>query len=373
MVCIEIQKITLEHFRNIGHLELHPEPGVNIIYGENAQGKTNLLEAVWLFTGAKSFRGSKEKELIEFGQSICRSEVDYFCAGRFQNAVMEFRTDGNTLKKTITVNDVPLNSAEHLAGRFYSVVFSPVHLSLVKDGPDMRRRFLDTAIGQIVPKYGGTLREYKRILMQRNALMKDLGRFPQLQDTVEVWDENLSRVGAALTYSRARYIDRVAPMAEEIYNGISGGKEAFRIYYRSVIPMEQAMTIQDIKVQMLKELRDSRKTDIEHGLTSVGPHRDDIEFMINDKPMRSYGSQGQQRSGVLALKMAECGMVEEAVGETPIILLDDVMSELDWRRRDYLLNHIEGRQVFVTCCDDESFSSMKEGGRFPIQNGKLIG
>ena len=373
---MRLNSIELTNFRNISDLKLEAAPGVNVICGENAQGKTNLTEAIWMFTGAKSFRGARDKELIQFGQPNCKSSIVFANEQREQTASIElFDTKAisqGQKPKIVTLNEVPLESASELSGQFYAVVFSPTDLSLVKDGPSLRRKFLDTAIGQILPRYHHYLHEYQRILLQRNTLLKDLARFPQLIDTMEVWEENLAKAAAALAFCRARYVRSIAPKACEVYEGISAGKEHIRVSYQCGLRDAQEQTRDHLKAFFLEELRRTRAEDLERGATLCGPHRDDLDIEINSMPMRLYGSQGQQRSAVLALKMAECSMVEEVTGERPIVLLDDVMSELDAGRRDYLLNHLEDRQVFITCCDDASFRGLQEGRSFVIQNGKMI-
>lgn len=373
---MRLESIELTNFRNIRSLSLQAASGVNVIHGENAQGKTNLTEAIWLFTGAKSFRGAKEKELIRFGEVSSRNSIIFSSALRRQSASIELFSSENFSPdkklKRVELNGISLENTSELAGQFYAVVFSPTHLSLVREGPAFRRKFLDTAISQILPRYDHYLHEYQRILLQRNTLLKDLMRFPQLIDTMEVWEENLAKAAAAIVFCRARYISRIRPKTAEVYDGISSGKERFDMHYLCGVQAAQELTRNDLKEFFLKELQKTRKADIERGTTLCGPHRDDLELLVNDMPMRLYGSQGQQRSGVLALKMAECSMVEEVTSETPIILLDDVMSELDAGRRDYLLNHLENRQVFITCCDDSSFHGLKSGKRFLIRSGELI-
>lgn len=371
---MKLERIELTNFRNIESMELEAVPGVNVIHGENAQGKTNLTEAIWLFTGAKSFRGAKDRELIRFGADSCKSKICFSSALRSQTAeiVLSAKETAGTKAKEIFLNDIPLESTSELAGQFYSVVFSPAHLSLVREGPAFRRKFLDTAIGQILPRYEHYLREYQKILLQRNTLLKDLARFPQLIDTMEVWEEHLAKAAAAVVFCRARYVARILPQAAQVYEGISAGKERFTLRYLCGMEKAEEQPKDEIRKFFLKEFQRTRNADIERGATLYGPHRDDLELLVNEMPMRLYGSQGQQRSGVLALKMAECAMVEEVTGETPIVLLDDVMSELDAGRRDYLLNHLENRQVFVTCCDDESFYGLKSGKSFLIQSGNLV-
>lgn len=372
---MRLDNIELTNFRNICSLHLEAATGVNVIHGENAQGKTNLTEAIWMFTGTRSFRGAKDREMIRFGQNSCKSEITFSNQQRTQTASIELFDSATAQdKKTrqILLNGITLENTSELAGQFYAVVFSPAHLSLVRDGPAFRRKFLDTAISQILPRYDHYLHEYQRVLLQRNTLLKDLARFPQLIDTMEVWEEHLARAAAAVVFCRARYVDRIRPQTAAVYNGISSGKERFDLQYQCGAQSESLQTRDDLRAFFLREYQRTRREDIERGATLCGPHRDDLELLVNEMPMRLYGSQGQQRSGVLALKMAECSMVEEVTGETPVVLLDDVMSELDASRRDYLLNHLEGRQVFVTCCDDESFRGLKEGRSFLIHAGELM-
>ena len=362
-----ITRIKLEQFRNMEEIELYPCPGINVIYGDNAQGNTNLAEAIWMFTGAKSFRGAKEKEMLRFGSEQTKLHLEFWGGDRHQSADLHIRN-----QKTAYLNEIQLESAAKLAGHFYAVVFSPTHLSLIKDGPAYRRKFLDTALCQIIPKYEANLREYHRVLDQRNALLKDLERFPQLSDTLDIWDQHLAKCGAWLLYCRTQYVKRILPVACEVYGGISGEKETLSMELESSIGASADMDREQLQKLFAEKLRENRTADIQKRSTSCGPHRDDLELKVNDLPLRLYGSQGQQRSCVLALKLAECAVIEELTGESPVILLDDVMSELDSQRRSYLLNRIKGRQVFVTCCDQESVQLLEEGRTFHIDCGHLL-
>ncbi len=362
-----VTKIQLEQFRNMEEIVLYPCPGINVIYGDNAQGKTNLAEAIWMFTGAKSFRGAKDKEMLRFGAGFSKLHLEFWGGNRHQTADLHIKN-----QKTAWLNEIQLESASKLAGNFYAVVFSPVHLSLIKDGPALRRKFLDTALCQIIPKYEVNLREYHRILDQRNALLKDLERFPQLTDTLEIWDQHLAKCGAWLLYCRAQYMKRILPVACEVYAGISGEKEQLSMALESSIGAHEDMDREELNKLFYEALVASRGSDIQKKATSCGPHRDDLELKVNDLSLRLYGSQGQQRSCVLALKLAECAVIEELTGESPVILLDDVMSELDSQRRSYLLNRIKGRQVFVTCCDQESVQLLEEGKAFHIAGGSIL-
>lgn len=362
-----ITKIKLEQFRNMEEIVLCPCPGINVIYGDNAQGKTNLAEAIWMFTGAKSFRGAKEKEMLRFGTEKTAMHLEFWGGNRQQSADLFL---GN--QKTAFLNEVQLESATKLAGHFYAVVFSPSHLSLIKDGPVQRRKFLDTALCQIIPKYEANLREYHRILDQRNALLKDVERFPQLSETLDIWDQHLAKSGAWLMYCRFQYVKRILPVACEVYAGISGDKERLSLALESSIGADDRMDREGLYRLFQEQLQQNRNSDIQKHVTGCGPHRDDLNLQVNDLPVRLYGSQGQQRSCVLALKLAECAVIEELSGESPVILLDDVMSELDSQRRSYLLNRIKERQVFVTCCDQESVQLLEKGKAFHIEKGQIL-
>ena len=366
---MRIKRIALQNFRNIEQLELRPGEGINLIHGENAQGKTNLIEAVWLFSGMKSFRGARESEMVRFGQENARLTVEFFSEGRDQSASL---TLGR--KRGVWVNEIKRDAVSDLCGVLPAVVFSPVHLSLVKDGPSERRHFLDTAIGQLLPSYNSALSYYQKALFQRNALLRDVQYHSELLDTLEIWDQNLVRAGAQVMLLRQRYIARIGQAAKEVYEGISKGREEMNVSYQcSVEGYDPNWDLPKLRGELEKALRAHRAEDIRQGVTSVGIHRDDLAITLGGLSARLYGSQGQQRSCVLALKLAECGIIEESMGKVPVILLDDVMSELDHSRRDYLLNRIGERQVFITCCEEDIFHVLQSGRSFLIENGAIKG
>ena len=251
------------------------------------------------------------------------------------------------------------------------MVSSPAHRSRVREGPAFRRKFLDTAIGQLMPKYSHYLREYQRILLQRNTLLKDVAQFPQLQDTMDVWEENLAKAAASVAFCRARYVERIRPKAAQVYEGISSGRERMDLSYQCGLKDAHLCTREELRAFYREELLHDRKEDIQRGSTRSGPQRDDLEILVNEVPARLYGSQGQQRSSVLALKMAECSMVEETTSEAPIVLLDDVMSELDDKLQDYILNHIQEWQVFITCCNPDALRGLQNGKTFFVEDGTV--
>lgn len=364
---MRISRLHLEQFRNIESLSVFPCETVNIIYGDNAQGKTNLLEAIWLLSGAKSFRGAKDADLIRFGESRALIESDFFCSGRQQTSKIQLEG-----KKTAWLNDIRQDSITAFAGIFTTVVFSPSHLGLVKDGPAGRRKFLDTSICQITPRYIGMIGQYQRILLQRNTLLKDISYASALLDTLDIWDEKLSALGGVIIRMRMEYTRRLQKEAEDIYKGISMERESFSLDYRPFeLPVQEGQTQREISSLLLEKMMQNRSEDLRSGSTGIGPHRDDLEISINGRSVRSFGSQGQQRSSVLALKLAESRCIGDILGERPVILLDDVMSELDQNRREYLLNHLTGSQIFITCCDKRYFSRLEGGRVFRMEHGQL--
>ena len=356
---MKIERIAFEGFRNLHPGELVAQEGVNVIVGDNAQGKTNLLEAMWLFTGGKSFRGAKESSLITAGQEYARLEMDFFAEGRTQNATLLLQKG-----RQATLNGVKLKSGSQLAGHFRAIVFSPAHLTLVKDGPGERRRFLDAAIGQLWPKYIALYQAYLRAVAQRNALLKDARFHTQLLDMLEVYDREIAQKGARLVDYRLRYLARLSPFAQEIYAGIAGGKENLSLSYDGLPDGRDPAAL-------LAALKAARREDLAGAVTSVGPHRDDLSLAVAGMDARQFASQGQQRSVVLALKLAEAAVLREVAGEQPVALLDDVMSELDESRQDYLLNHIRGWQVFLTGCDTAAIGRMTSGAVFRVKGGVI--
>lgn len=364
---MKIRTLQAENFRNLSSVEISFCETANIIYGDNGQGKTNLLEAVWMFTGAKSFRGGKDAQLVQFEAERARLSLDFFGGGREQNAQIAIET-----RRLMKLNEIPLRGAAEMAGHFCAVTFSPTHLTLVKSGPREKRRFIDDAICQIKPKYLHVLSQYERVLDQRNRLLKDGMRCPGLYDTLDVWDARLASLGAVIIKTRVTFLDRLRPIAKEAYAGISQEREKLDFRYESTMTGESEGSIAELEEVALTALMASRAADKAAGMTNLGPHRDDIGIEISGKSARLYASQGQQRSCVLALKLAECRILYETVGEYPVVLLDDVMSELDEGRRGYLLNQLGDRQILITCCDRKDFRGLGEGMAVELKEGDVI-
>lgn len=359
--------VKFENYRNLKNNIIEPCEGVNIIYGDNAQGKTNLLEALWLFCGGHSFRSSKDSEIINWDKDFARLEMRFSGQEREQTAKILFT--GN--KKKVEINGVEKNSAAALIEKFCAVVFSPEHLNLIKRGPLQRRKFIDSAICREKLKNAVILSKYNRVLVQRNSLLKDIYRRPSLENTLSVWDEPLIQNGAMLIKKRMDYVEMLSQRAKIYHDGISKNSETLDIRYISSADINPSDSIDEIAEKLRKKLIDNRKDDIRTGVTNFGPHRDDIEILINGKNARAFGSQGQQRSAVLSLKLAEASVLKEKMGEEPVILLDDVLSELDSKRQDFLLNELKGCQVFITCCEKSNKEQLKEGKIFLLKNGEV--
>ncbi len=353
-------------FRNLSKITVRPCREVNLIYGDNAQGKTNLLEALWMFTGCRSFRSAKETELLQFGKPKARLRLDYFGHGREQTLQLDIEKG-----RVFTQNGVRLPSASRVMGEFLAVVFSPVHLTLVKEGPAARRQFLDSAIGQLKPKYAAALSDYNKAVQQRNVVLKDAVYHSELMDTLDDWEERIAYYGSEIVRQRMGYVRHLGAYSQEIYAGISQKKETLRLGYTEAVPTEGGSR-RDIYESMIDSLRRARKDDLLTGTTSVGPHRDDLTVEIDFLSARTFASQGQQRSAALALKLGEAAVIREFTREQPVALLDDVMSELDSTRQNYILNHIRDWQVFITCCDPSSVKNLRYGKAFRMEKGTIL-
>lgn len=350
-----VKSLKLFNFRNIKNIELCPSDGMNVICGENAQGKTNILEAIWLFTGAKSFRNAKDREFVKFNEDFALLEFEFISEEIEKEAKIKIQE-----KREIFLNENKLKSPALIAGNFNAIVFSPVDLRIVTDGPSIRRKFLDTAIGQIYPAYIEMLKKYTRAVVQRNSIIKDYKYDSTLSVMLDSFEEEIAVLGEKIITLREKYIEKLNFFLPDIYKGLSGGKESLSTVY--------IKTSENLK----EDLKNKRKEDMFSGVTSVGPHRDDIEFKINEIFARTYASQGQKRSVALALKLAEAEVIRKNVGECPVFLLDDVMSELDPERQNFILNHIKDMQVFLTCCDPDNVKNLKAGKIFTVKDGALL-
>lgn len=355
-----VKELKLEGFRNYENETFSFSPGTNMIYGNNAQGKTNALEAVYLFSIGKSFRTQQDRELIQFGKDITRISVVFSDKQRENEIEFLLRRDR---KKQIKINGVPITKLGELIGRFTVVLFSPDELNLTKGAPNARRRFLDIAVSQMRPKYYHILRRYNKVLEQRNNLIKKL-KFQKDDagfETLAVWNEKLADYGIRVIEYRKQFIESLKVYAKNIHHEISG--EDFKVTYKTSF---------ETKEQLLKKLNDSLLKEIEQGFTLYGPHRDDLELETDGRDIKTYGSQGQHRSAVLALKLAQADMIFEDTGEYPVLLLDDIMSELDGDRRAYLAGKIKDKQVILTCTDKEEFPGGEAYCAIRVDNGSIL-
>ena len=363
---MRIIKYFSENYRNLEKTELEPCENINIFYGENGQGKTNILESIWLLTGCHSFRTNKYGELIKKGEKSAEISLDFFARGYEQHEVLNIGT-----AREFTLNEIKKRSTRDVLSEFQAVVFSPLSLSCVSGGPSERRKFLNIAVSLIRPAYAGELMRYIKIMQNRNALLKQISQGQADIETLDIWDGELSVSGGRLTKTRNDYIKRLSVSASQIYSEISGGKEILSLSYSGALNGEDADK-NEYSEDIFSKLKKNRELDIKRLSTCAGPHRDDIIISINGMNIRGYGSQGQQRSAALALKIAEAYIIKEESGESPVILLDDVMSELDLNRQRALLKYLSGWQVFVSCCDPLNLSAASNCKLFKVRDGRIF-
>jgi DNA replication and repair protein RecF len=364
---LKLKKIELKNFRNIESLVLEPHSQVNIIYGDNAQGKTNIIEAIWLFSGLKSFRGVNFKNMIKFNEQRATMFIDFYSEQRDQTSKIIYSD-----KKEVFLNDVKLISESKLNSHFNCVVFSPIHLNIVKNSPDERRKFLNDAICQIKPSYKSYLNKFEKVLSQRNALLKNT--IMNSQKDLDVWDMALSEIGTLISLYRQDYISKINEIAKKIYKGISNEKEQIDIKYVSNV-FDDETDYKSKKSELVEiyynKLKSETKKDILFGSTTIGASRDEIEITLDDISAKTYASQGQQRSCVIVLKLAEAYLLKLATNEFPIMLLDDVMSELDLKRQHFLIHYLKDFQVFITCCNRKKIKDLEIGKTFRVKNGAI--
>ena len=354
-----IKNIKLENFRNYEKQEINLDKNINIIYGNNAQGKTNIIESIFVCSMGKSFRAKKDKELIKLGENKAIIEIEYEKKDRKGQIKAEIEN-----KKIFYANGVKQNKISDIIGKVNTVIFTPDTIDIIKDDPDTRRRFLNMVISSLRPKYIHLMSNYKKCLEQRNNYLKQIKTNNKSENMLDVWDEQLSNLSFNIYEYRKQYMEKFSNKINDIHKKItkSGKLEEIKIKYFS-----------DGKTQeeFYKKIISSRENDIKRGFTSSGIHRDDFKIYINNKPVLNYGSQGQQRSAILTLKLTELEIIKEEIGESPILLLDDFMSELDSNRRNNFLENIKDCQVIITCTDDIKDINSKVN-RIYVEEGKCI-
>jgi DNA replication and repair protein RecF len=356
-----ISSLELADFRNIVSLHMEFSQGTNILYGENAQGKTNILESLYMISTTKSHRGVRDRDMIRFGmeESHIRSLI--------MKGGIDYRVDMHLRKnksKGIAINGQRIRKASELIGLLHIVFFSQEDLGIVKNGPAERRRFMDMELCQLDASYLHNLNQYNKTVENRNRLLRDMYQFPDLQDTLSIWDDQLINYGRQIIESRRGFISDLNEIVGDIHSKLSGNREHLTILYE---PNTEADEFEE-------KLRRSRERDIHMKSTSVGPHRDDFSFMDRDTDLRRYGSQGQQRTCALSLKLSEIDLVKKVIGHRPVLMMDDVLSELDSGRQNYLLSTIGGIQTFITCTGLDEFvnNRFKIDQVFRIESGTCV-
>ena len=358
-----IKHHSAKNFRNINEISFEPHPEMNIIYGENGQGKTNIIESIWMLTGFYSFRARKNIQLIFQGHDEAEIRTKFYSHMREQLAEMKINK-----RKELVLNGIKEDSPRVMMGKYFAVVFSPSTLGIVQDGPSERRKLLDIALSLIKPNYAVVMSRYLRVLDQRNALLKKMGEKAFENGYIEPWDNELVSLGTKIVRYRLDYVEKLSVLAGEIYNGISSGREKFTFHYDF---SPENISDEEIKQKLIADIEKYREADLKKLYTNAGPHTHDLVLNLNGKDARVFGSQGQQRSCALAMKLGEASIIEEITGESPVVLLDDVMSELDEGRQTFILNYLDNWQVFITCCDPSQLLRSKKGRAFEVIDGEI--
>ena len=354
---MRLDSLQLRDFRNYETLSLDFAPGVNLIVGDNAQGKTNLLEAIAYFGSGRSFRAQKTGEMIRFGADFADLEANVFSQERQQS--LRFVLFSGSRPRQIWRNGAKKKTAGDIAGVLPSVLFCPEDLMVLKAGSSARRRLGDTALCDLRPNYEAALSQYNRILEQKNRILKDRFDHPALLEILPEYNTRLCQVGALLISYRARFYDSLGKEAAAFHHNFSGGCEDFALQYRTVStvtdPFAPVATLTD---QLQEHLQRHYRAELESSQCLTGPHKDDFDVTLSGISLKSYGSQGQTRTAAISLKLAQRELCKRETGEEPLLLLDDVLSELDPGRQDFVLNQIESGQVFITCCEPGRFTKL---------------
>ena len=352
-----IKKIKINNFRNYNYQEINLEKKINIFYGENAQGKTNIIEAIFLSSMGKSFRAKKDKEMIMLGKESSNIELEYEKKDRDGKIKIEL---GN--KKIVYINGIKIKKLSELLGKINVVIFTPDDINILKGGPQNRRRFLDIMISQLRPNYMYNLNLYLKTLEQRNNYLRQIKEENKNENMLDIWDEELSNYAINIYNYRNEFIEKIKNKIKNIHAEITNNKEEIEIEYLSECISKE---------KYLDLLKQRRKLDIIKGYTTKGIHRDDFNIYINKKELGIYGSQGQHRTAILSLKLAELNIVKDEIGESPILLLDDFMSELDEKRRKNFLEKIENVQVIITCTEKIDIEN-KKVLVYNVKSGEII-
>lgn len=369
-----ITKLSVDGFKNLKKIDFVPHERLNILCGSNAQGKTNLIEAIWLCSGAKSFRNTKDRRMIGDGEEAMSIRLGFRDSVRDQDIVFSASRQ-NLKEKNVTLNGVKQKAPSKLFGNLNCVIFTPEDLELSKGSPEKRRQFLDLSISQIKNSYSAVVDKYETLVDQRNTLLKNINYGRSSPGELEVWDIQLAQMGAYISLLRYNYTKKLNVYAQRLYDEISEGREKLDIsYYSTVFSNLEGRTdyAGDLAGEYLERLKENTEDDLKAGFTQKGIHRDDIVCRINGALAREDASQGQHRSVALILKLAQAYILEEEIHDFPCILLDDVLSELDLSRQKFVISKIHNMQVFITCCDmNIPFDERSHGKMFTIKDGRL--
>ena len=367
---MRILELELQHFRNYSGQRVSFDPDCNVIFGENAQGKTNLLEALAYLSTASSHRARYDRELIQFG--VDHAFVKAKVSARGRDFTLEARL-GRGVRRQLYSNGVRLKSAGELSGVLNTVLFCPEDLYLIREGAAARRRFLDGAICQLRPRYAQALAEYNRLYEHKTRILRDWPEKPSLLDTLDEFSLRMAQTGALLIHYRAHFVRRLQEQAPPIHADFSGGREQLGLRYETVSTISDPLASpRELLERLIEHQQSHRKAELESRQCLSGPHKDDLTVELNGQSARTYGSQGQTRTAALSLKLAQREIFQGDTGEWPVLLLDDVLSELDPKRQSFVLNRIQGGQVFITCCEEDKLDGLEQGATFHIREGALI-
>ena len=366
---MRIDRLELEGFRNYAREAVGFDPRCNVVCGENAQGKTNLLEAVAYLSRGKSPRARTDREMIGFQEDSAR------LLARVGSREREFRVQADLYRgrrRKITVNQVPIKTNAALGDVYHTVLFQPEDLYLIREGAAARRRFLDTALCQLRPRYAAALAGYERAREQKTRILRDFGERPDLLSALPEFNEQMIRLGAALIQYRHSFCLRLAEYAAVHHRECSGGRERLELQYQTVSSIEDpGAEIGALADSLRRHMESRREAELASRLCLSGPHKDDLLVAIDGREAKTYSSQGQTRTAALALKLAEREIYKSAAGEYPVLLLDDVLSELDPKRQEFVLNRIAGGQVFITCCEEDRLPNLLGGRVFHVEQGRI--
>jgi len=364
-----ISDIEIKNFRNYEDETLQFCPEINVLYGDNAQGKTNILEAIYICVFGKSFRSVKDNEIISYGKNEYRITLNLKYGNNSNSIRVIYNRESN--KKSIYINDIPIKKYGELIGYVNCVLFSPEDILMVKEGPSLRRKKLNLLISQLKPTYLYNLQQYNKVISQKNALLKNIKNGKSRKEDLIIWNERIAEISLKVIKERMKYVGRLSNIAKEKHLVISENKEDLDIEYIPFLSFNEKLTDEDNINIFLKEIEKKTDEEIIRGISLVGIHKDDVNFIINNKSLKKYGSQGQQRSSVLSYKTAEIEIIKEDTGKYPIFLLDDVMSELDPKRREMMMNELKSMQAVITCTEKEIVKEKRQAKFQEIIAGKL--